>query len=234
MGVLADSKMTVLQIINEVKRKLGVPTVAALTQGGAQTLALIDYLNDVLDITSDFSDWQEMRGTLTITASSSVYTLLVDPTSAQVKNIYEVAFYNTPATLRLSTLEDMRRWRRGAGGATGEPRFWIINGVDNTTTGNPYIEVYPQPGANENNKNFSVLYYKKPNLITTADASYVIPFPSRLIVSGLHAYALLDESRGTNNIDFTTQFMAVYKPMLEEAYNRLNGDSGNETSFVPM
>lgn len=233
MGVLADTRMTVLEIINEVKQKLGVPIGGSLTEN-AQTQALLAYLNDVIDITSDYSDWQEQRASVTVTASSSVFSYLINPTSAAVKNIHEIAFYNSPSPLRLSTIDDMRRWRRSAGGGTGEPRFWVLNGTDNVTTGNPYIEVYPQPGTTENNRTFDILYYKKPIKLTTSDASVVISFPGRLMASGLLAYALLDESRGTNNIDFITQFKAIYNPMLEEAYNRLNGDSGNSTQFVPM
>jgi len=233
MGSITDTRMQVLPLLNEVREKLGYKTVSSLTQD-AHIRTMLEYLNDVIDITSDFSDWQEMRTTVTVTASSSVYMYLVDPVSAAVKNIREVAFQDSVAPLRLDTIDNMRRWRRSASGGTGCPRYWIVNGVDNTTTGNPYIEVYPQPGAFENNKTFNILLYKKPPIYTSSDANTYIPFPARMIISGVLAYALLDESRGTNNVDFLTQFKAIYTPMMEEAYNRLNGDSGTDTQFVPM
>lgn len=236
MGALDDTRMQVLPIINEVRQKLGVPTVSSIT-ADAQTQALLAYLNDVLDITSDYSGWKEMQTSITVTASSSVYNYLVNPVSAAVKNIEEVAFQGQTSPLRLATDEEMRRWRRSSGGGTGTPRYWIISGVDGNSaaaSGNPYIEVWPQPGSYENNKTFDLLIYKKPSRLTAADVSAYVPFPARMIVNGLLAYALLDESRGTQNMDFVTQFKVVYTPMMEETYNRLNGDCGTETQFVPQ
>jgi hypothetical protein len=227
---LTDIRKTVLQIINEVRNKLGLQDAASLT-ADSQVKSALNYLNDVVDITSDYGDWQETLNTVLVTASSSVMQYVVSAASAVIKNIHEVAFQGQIAPLRLKTIDELRRWQRTGG--IGNPINWTIMGVD-STTGNPIISTYPIPGPNENNKTFNILYYEKPRLYTTSDASVIPPFPSRLLVSGLLAMMLLDESRGTQNIDFMTEFMKVYEPMLEEAFNRYNGDSGSDILYKPQ
>lgn len=229
MSVLADTRLTVLQTVNEVKKKLGLKEVSNLDNQGK---VLVRYLNDVISYVSDFGEWQERLLEVTVTASTSVFQYLIN-TSAPLQHINEIAFEGQPAKLRYVTIEDMRRFRRTGG--TGVPRNWTIYGVDNTTTGNPYIQVYPQPGQNENNKTFNLLVYTKPELYdaeVTAQLSAVVPYPSRMVVSMLLALALLDESRGTQNVDYYTELQR-FDDTIKETLNRYTSDSGGNTLFVP-
>lgn len=230
MATLADTRLTVLQTINEVRQKLGVKDAASLT-ADANTTVLLKYLNDVIDYISNYADWREMRKEVTVTASSSVYEYLVE-SSAVVKNVKEISFYGQIAPLRYVEEEEMRRWRRT--NTAGVPRYWTLTTVDNTSTGNPYFQCYPQPGSTENNQTFSILMYEKPRAYTSSDASVVIPFPSRIVVSMLLALALLDESRGTNNFDYATE-LSRFNETLSQGQNRFNGDSGgSQTQFRPQ
>lgn len=228
MVTAAYTRKTVLEIINEVKLKLGVKEVTTLdTQGKV----LLNYLNDVIDFVTDYGDWQELMEEIVTTASSSVATYSVN-TSSAVKNIHEIAFDTDIPAMELRTIDQMRRWERTAG--NGRPRNWAVMGVD--TNGNPKFQVYPVPGSNENNLTFKLLVYNKLRQYTVSatavDLGDVPPFPARMLVSGLLAKALLDESRGTQNIDYMNEQMN-FERMLSEAYNRFNGDSGSDTSFVP-
>jgi len=229
MTTITDTNRTVLQIINEARNKLGMPDAATLTSDNHVKSAL-NYLNDVIDITSDFGDWQQALRTVLVTASSSVMQYDIT-TSLPVKNINEIAFQGQIAPLRLRTIDELRRWQRTGG--TGNPVNWAIVGT-NSSTGNPLFQTYPIPGQQENNKTFNILYYEKPRLYTTSDAAEIPIFPAKLLVAGLLAMLLLDESRGTQNIDFNTEFIAIYKPMMEEAFNRYNGDSGSDIMYKPQ
>ena len=228
MALISETRLNLLQIVNEVRRKLGMATVSTLASDN-QSKVLVDYLNDVIGVVSDYGDWQEALSEVIVTASSSVNQYLINVSGKIVKNIHEIAFEGEIAPMRVETLDNMRRWSRTNG--TGVPRSWCIIGVDNTTTGSPYIQVYPLPGANENNQTFNVLFYQKPPLYTTADVSAVPIFDGRLLVKGVLTMALLDESRGTQNIDFATEFKTQFEPTLQETFNRFNGDSGSDINY---
>lgn len=225
---ISDTRLNVLQIVNEVKRKLGVPAVSTLT-ADSQATVLVDYLNDVIAYISDYGDWKEMLREILVTASTSVNEYAVD-TSAPIKSIHEIAFTPDVAPLRLRTIDDLRRWDRTTG--TGRPRNWAILNLDNVNTGNPLFRVYPTPGSAENNQTFDILYYKKPPLFTTADVSAIPQFPSRMVVQGVLAYALKDEARGTQNVDYLTEKQG-FEEMVAETWNRYNGDSGSDTFVTP-
>lgn len=222
-----DVKKTILNIFNEVRTKLGLKTITTLTQD-SQSTAMIEYLNDVVSEISDYGDWREQIREVIVTASTCVKNYVVD-TSAVVKNIHEVAFQGRVAHLRYEDLDTIRRLERTS--ATGEPRQWTISGVD-VSSANPIIRVYPTPGSVENNKTFDILYFQKPPLYTSSDASVIVPFPSALVVQGLLAQSLKDESRGTQTIDYRTEY-GIFREMLNEVFNRLNGDTGSNTFFRP-
>jgi len=224
---LSDLRSTVLEIINETRRKLGIPDVSTVTEDKNST-ALLDYLNDVVAVVADYGDWKSLFQETLVTASSSVRRYSI-PTDLVVKNIFEMAFEGQIAPMRLRTEDDIRRWNRISG--TGVPRNWAI--LTETSAGNPQIDVYPQPGPNQNNETINVAWYSKPALLTSADGAVVPPFSSRLLVNGLLMMGLLDESRGTQNIDYLTQFKTQFEPAIQEEYNRLHGDSGTDTYFRP-
>jgi len=228
MATLSDTRMTVLEIINEVRRKLGINVAATSLTYDNQTRTLLDYLNDVISEVSDYGDWKEMILQTVVTASSSVRRYQLNVTAA-VKNIHEIAWTTQPSAMRLVTINDMLRWERIT--STGQPRNWAIMGVD-VSSANPLFEVYPMPGPTENNQTFSILYYQKPSLLTTADVSAYPAFPGKLLVSGLLAKALFDENRNASDTDYLTE-RANFENMLSETFNRFNGDSGTNTFFTP-
>lgn len=223
------NRVTVLQCINKVRKRLGYKEVTSLT-ADKLTETAVERLNDVIDITSDFGDWKEAAVTLTVTASNSVRAYTIE-TSSVIKNIHEISFNDRPSPMRYRDTDDMLRWRRV--GNSGVPNNWSI--LETEVSGNPIFEVYPVPGSAQNNQTFSLYLYTKPAQYeaTASFAGVHIPYPSRLIVNGLEAFMRLDESGGSAQTDVQTQFKEIYEPMLEQAYNRYNGDSGSDSQFRP-
>ncbi len=230
-STLADTRKSYIQLFNEVRRKLGVNEITTL---GADTLgmAMIDYMNDVIAEISDFGDWQEMyreESFAFVTANSSASDWVFN-TSVATKSIHEIQFGTQVAPMWLVTLDDIRRLNRSK--SYGVPTQYAFVGVDNTTTGNPRVRVFPTPTTAQASANFNVAYYKKPALITTADTSSIPEFPSRMVAQGLLAYSLRDEERGAQSQRWKEEY-AIFKKFIGETYNRYNGDTGSDTFFVP-
>lgn len=224
MGI-GDIRYTVLQVVNEVQRKLGLD--ATQLTGNKLAVEMVDYINDVCNDLSDFGNWQETIVTANITAVSgqSDYSIV---TSANVKNIGDIYFSERQGALRNVSIEDMRLLTRTT--ITGTPTQFCIFGTD--ANGNPNIRVRPRPSANEDGGLFSVLYYIHPPRYTTADTSTIIPFPARVVVLGTLARAILNESGGSP----TDKFNLINQDYLlarKEALNRFNGDTGWTVSFTP-
>lgn len=223
-----DVRKDVIGIINEVERKLGVKESSTLTDRSF-TKVLLDFLNDTVDEVSDFGDWPQMFREIDVTAatSGSSYAVAV---SSNVKNIHEIHFQGQVAPLDQRSISEIRVLQKTSG--AGEPRQFCI--VDTSAT-DPKFRVYPIPGTNENGKVFDVAYYKKPRLYTTAsaDSSATPAFPSRMLVQGVYAKALLEE----NGQEPTRQFEIAYQEyirMRKEAYNRLTVDTGSEFRVNPV
>lgn len=228
MSSLSDTRNSYIQIFNEVRRKLGVNEIATLDQDRLGA-SMIDYMNDVISEISDFGDWQEMYREASFACSASVSDYIFN-TSAAIKNLHEVQFGTQIAPMWLVTLDDIRRLNRVK--SYGIPTQWALVGVDNVTTGNPVVRVFPTPVTAQTSSMFNIAYYKKPALITSADTSSIPEFPSRMIAQGLLAYTLRDEERGNQSADWKEEY-AMFKEMVGEAYNRYNGDSGSDTYFIP-
>lgn len=228
---ISDTRKSYIQLFNEVRRKLGVNSITTLGQD-TLGMAMIDYMNDVIAEISDFGDWQEMyreEAFAFVTANSSTSDWTFN-TSVATKNIHEIQFGSQIAPLRLVTLDDIRRLNRTK--SYGVPTQFAFVGVDNTTTGNPIVRVFPTPTTAQASANFNLAYYKKPALITTADTSSIPEFPSRMIAQGLLAYTLRDEERGAQSQEWQDEY-AIFKKFVGETYNRYNGDTGSDTFFVP-
>ena len=225
---ISDQRMTALEIINEVRRKTKLGPVTSLGQD-SDSLTKLAYLNDVVSEVSDYDNWQELLREVSVTAQSSVADYSI-PTSAVtvVQNIHEVVFNNRPSEMRLVDIDTIRRLQRTR--SFGEPNQWAVKGVD--ADGNPYFSVSPVPVTAQAGKLFDVLVYEKPTFIATAQASAVPPFPGKLIVQGLLAKTVLDESDGEPTSRYTA-VKKVYDDMLYESYNRYNGDSGSTIFFRP-
>lgn len=225
MGV-GDIRYTVLQTVNEVQRKLGLDT-SALT-ANKLSIELVDFINDVVNDLSDFGNWQEMLVSANISAQVSVQDYLIN-TSANVKNIGDIYFSQRTGPMTHVTVEEMRILTRTT--ATGTPTQFTIFGTD-VSSGNPVIRVRPMPVDAQDGGVFSVLYYVRPQLYTTSDASVIIPFPARIVVLGTLAKQLLNESGGAPT-DRYTQTYTDYISSRKEALNRFKGDTGWNVSFTP-
>ncbi len=227
MGV-GDIRYTVLQVVNEVQRKLGLDATATLQTNKLAT-QMVDFVNDVVNDLSDFGNWQEMLVSANVSARSSVMNYTI-PTSGNVKNIADIYFSQRTGALRSITIDDMRIMTSVT--AVGTPTQFTIFGTD-ASTGNPIIRVRPMPVSAQATGVFSILYYERPKLYTAAaDASTIIPFPARVVVLGTLSKAILNESEGAVT-DRYTQTYQDYLNARKEALNRFNGDTGWTVSFRP-
>jgi hypothetical protein len=230
---ISDLRMTVLEIVNEVQRRIGVNTTTTLT-ATSQARVLLQLLNKVMDRLSDYGDWHEMYDEVTINASSSVGTYTVSAGNDQlVKNIYEVQFGVDSsadiAPLEVRDIQEIRRLQRVR--SWGRPRNFAVVGVA-SATGNPRIRVHPVPATAENNVQFNVAIFIKPPLYTTNDTTEEPPFPAQLLIQGLYAEALLDENGGESTREYEMAF-ALFERMTSEAINRFNADTGTDLFIVP-
>ena len=227
---ITDVRKNVLDMVNEVNRRLGLSDSTTLTDTKLTTM-LVDLLNDVIDEVSDYGDWPQMFREVDVTAVSSVgsYEAAV---SAQVKNIYEIVWGDDIASMEVKTIEDIRRLQRLS--SFGTPRQFAVVGVSGI---NPLFRVYPVPNQTSidaDNKGgvFDIAYYKKPSLLTTSDAALIPAFPSRVLVQGLYAKALLEENGGEPTQEYRAAY-GEYVNMRTEALNRFTADTGTDVYFVP-
>lgn len=223
---LGDIRFTVLEVVNEVQRKLGLSPTAALSTN-QQSILLLDFVNDVCSELSDFGNWQEMLVSSNVTAVSGQVDYSVD-TSANIKNLGDIFFSNRTGPMRFVTIQDYRIMTRVT--SVGQPTQFTIFGTN--SAGNPVFRVRPTPAATQDGELFSVVYYIRTPQYTTSDASTVIPFPGQIVVDGVLATALLNESGGSP----TDHYTRVYQNYIEarkEALNRFNGDTGWDINFTP-
>ena len=225
MGI-GDIRYTVLETVNEVMRKLDLSTVTTLIQNKL-SIQMVDFINDVCSDLSDFGNWQETMVTANVTAVSGQADYSID-TSANIKNIGDIYFSTRTGPLRSITVQDMRILTRVT--SVDTPTQYTVFGTDNN--GNPNIRVRPTPGANEDGAIFSVLYWIRAPKYTTSDGNTIIPFPGEVVVHGVHAMALLNESGGAPTNQYTSKYNE-YLQARKEALNRFNGDSGWTVSFTP-
>lgn len=221
-----DIRFTVLQVVQEVFRKLGLNQPTSLTQSKL-TIQMVDFINDVCDDLSDFGNWQETLVSSNVTAVSGQSDYSIQ-TSANVKNIGDIFFTQRTGPMRFITVQDMRILTRVT--AVGTPNQFTIFGTD--SNGNPNIRVRPIPNAAAAGGLFSITWYQRPPNYTTADASLIIPFPGQVVTQGVLAKAILNESEGAPNDRYTATFQD-YVTARKESLNRFNGDTGWDVSFTP-
>lgn len=225
MGI-GDIRFTVLQIVNETQRKLGLDATPTLT-ANKLAIQMVDFVNDVCDDLSDFGNWQEVFTSVNVTAVSGQRDYSVN-TSANIKNIGDIFFSSRIGPIRNVTPHDMRIMTRTT--TVGAPTQFCVFGTD--SNGNPLLRFRPTPAANEDGELFSITFYARPPQYTTADASLVVPFPGNLMVDGVLAKAILNESGGSPT-DHYTLVQNSYLEGRKEALNRFNGDTGYDIQFSP-
>lgn len=222
---LGDIRYTVLQVVNEVQRKLGLDATALV--GNKLSIELVDAINDVCNDLSDFGNWMETMVTANVTAQNAQRDYIIN-TSANVKNIGDIYFSLRTGPMYNVTVEDMRMFVS----SNGLPSQYTIFGTD-ASSGNPIIRVRPVPVSGRGHGGiFSILYWQRPPQYTTSDGALVIPFPARIVVKGVLAQAILNESGGAP----TDRYSKTYEEYIsarKEALNRFKGDTGWSVSFVP-
>jgi len=224
MGV-GDIRYTVLQVVNEVQRKLGL-TETGLS-GNKLSIQLIDFINDICDDLSDFGNWQECMVTANVSSVAGQRDYTIN-TSANIKNIGDIYYSQRTGPLSNINIKDMRMFLS----ANGMPSQFTIF-VTDASTGNPIIRMRPTPvSGNGFGGYFSILYWIRAPLYTTSDASTIIPFPGSIVVLGTLAKAILNESEGAPNDRYTATYQD-YLQARKEALNRFNGDTGWTVSFAP-
>lgn len=226
MGI-GDIRLTLLQVVNEVQRKLGLNETSTLTTNKLAT-QMVDFINDTCDELSDFGNWQEMIASANVTAVSGQIDYNIT-TSANIKNIGDIYLTNRTGPLRNITVQEMRLLTR-VSSQTGTPSQYAVYGTD--SNGNPNIRVRPKPDANTDGALFSILYYVRCPQYTTDDTNTIIPFPGQVVVNGVLAKYLLNESGGSPT-DHYTKVQQDYLESRKEALNRFNGDTGWDIKFRP-
>lgn len=222
---IGDIRYTVLQTVNEVQRKLGLNETALDANKVARQL--VDFVNDIVSDLSDFGNWMETMTTAKVTAQVSVRDYTIN-TSAVIKNIGDIYISTQRGPLSSVDVETMRILTRTT--AMGTPSQFCIFGTD--TNGNPVIRVRPTPDTSDDGAMFSILYYTKPSIYTTADSAVVIPFPARVVVLGVLAAWTLRESGGAPD-DKYTMFFNQYQEERRTNLNRFNSNTGWDVSFTP-
>lgn len=223
----SDLRFTVLQVVNEVQRKLGLSETSNLAQNKVSK-ELVDHINDTVDDLSDFGNWMETLATAKVTAQTSVRDYVVQA-SGVIKNIGDIYLSTRRGPLRSLDIDTMRIMTRTT--SLGQPSQFCIFGVD-ASSYQPIVRVRPTPDSTQNGALFSILYYKKPSQYTISDTNTVIPYPARVVVLGTLARYTLRESGGAQ-----TEMYQVYQQDYingrKNALNRFNSDTGWDVSYAP-
>lgn len=226
MGI-GDIRYTVLQVVNEVQRKMGLNETNTSIANKLAT-QYVDFINDVCNDLSDFGNWQETVVSANVSAVAGQIDYSIT-TSANIKNIADIYFTQRTGPLRNITIEEMRLLTRTS--ATGMPTQFTVFGTD--ANGNPNIRVRPVPTSAEATGKFSILYYiRAPQYVAGTSDGLVIPYPGDIVVQGVLARAILNESEGAP----TERYQIVQQDYIssrKEALNRFNGDTGWNVSFAP-
>lgn len=222
-------RYTVLETVNEVFRKVGLSEVTTVA-ANKLSKQMVDIINDVVSDLSDYGNWQETLVSSNITAQSSVANYSIQ-TSAVVKNIYDMFFQTSARTatpMSNVSVDEMRIMT--ATESFGQPTQYSIVGVD--AQGNPNIRVRSTPVSAYLPAVFTVMWYSKPPMYTTTDDSVQIPFPARIVVNGVMAAYMLNESEGAPT-EMQKMYYNLYLDGRRENINRFNFDTGANIAFTP-
>lgn len=230
---------SVIDVINEVRKLLQYNTVTRLDADKYCDVHL-RLLNQIVDEISNYGDWPELYATCTVPVKASAvdYTMAsaVNPVVDPIQRIHEVAFENQRQALYWVSIEEYNMLRRGSQGSTGNPRQWTIRGVDQY--GNPKFSVHMMPGAVDVSniqrfgQGFNITYYAKVGTYDKTTADNLIPFPATMVIAGLYATALVEESGGVMTKESQDAY-ATFKNLMERSQQRHASDSSTDTHLVP-
>lgn len=225
---LTDTRATILEIINETRRKQGINNAVSSLTADSKTIVMVDFLNDVVTEINDFGLWNETIGTTTIPLIVGQRDYNFSSTF-NIKTIKDVFLTSTNASLPFIDQQQMRMLYRQNN--SGQPRQWTIFGSD--ANANPVIRVYPTPDASVSGVSLDIFYQSNsPRFTTSTPTSTVIGFPARMIVQGLLARCILDEEGGSPTNQYQNERL-IFESMLKETFNRYKGDVGYARRFIP-
>lgn len=224
MATVTNVRQTVLQIINDVQRKLGFNATTTLT-ATKQATVLLRFLNETIAECEDAGDWLEMYETHSVTAQSSVAQYTVDA-SAQVHHVYEIHWPTIPSPMEPVSISRMRMFSKIS--SFGTPRHFSLDDVDDST-GQPMFTVFPVPTTA---RAFDVGFYEKHPLYDTSDTGETPKFPANVLIQGTYAKALLDENGGEPTRQFEWAYQEYVK-LRSEAMNRFTSDTGTDVYMQP-
>lgn len=225
---------TVLEVVNEVCDRMNVRRVSATT-ANLFTRNCVNLINDIVEDLCDFGVWNELQASAAVTMVSgqSIYNI---PTTALVTakqyihSVQEVYVSGRIASLEpISDKNEFRLLTRTL--SMGTPSRYTIDGTD--SLGNPRIGFFPRPGGSYDGQTAHVRFQVlPPKYEAGADDNVVMPFPGRVVVAGLHAGAVLDESGGVQ----TDQYKAIqarYFILRNNSLGRQTAKTGEFTRFQP-
>lgn len=231
---MASPYLTVLEIVNEVCDRMNVRRVTATT-ANLFTRNCVNLINDTIEDLCDYGTWNELQASAAVAmvCGQSVYTI---PTTALVTakrfihSIQEVYVSGRIASLEpIADKNEFRLLTRTQ--SIGTPSRYTVDGTD--ADGNPRLGLFPRPGTaydgNAAHVRFQVL---PPRYEAGNDDNVVVPFPGRVMVSGLHAAAILDESGGVQ----TDQYKAAqgkFFVLRNNSLGRQTAKTGEFTRFQP-
>ncbi|MGH8601281.1 MAG: hypothetical protein ACREXR_00405 [Gammaproteobacteria bacterium] len=223
----SDSRRTVIEIVNEVRRLMGYSVVTEL-DADKHSLVLLRLLNTVMSVISDYADWEQQRVTTSVTAISSTATYSLGITQPS-KRIEEISFDDDARSLHYINVERYNRYTRGSS-SFGRPRFFTIKGLD--SQGNPQFLVHPIPVSAQAGLLFSIEHFTAPRLLDISSADEELPFDANVIIQGLYKQAIAEENSNTATRDVLATDVE-FIGMMAECQRRFTTDTGTDTYFVP-
>jgi hypothetical protein len=218
MAVIANQRGTILQVVQEVMRRLNYDPPASLS-ANRTTLKCVSFINDVVAHISDYGDWPAEFQEVALTAAACAVNLEIN-VSAPIKRIYEIHENSNRSPLLQRDIQDIRLLQRGS--AVGAPRQFALT---RTSGINPIVRFDRRQTTTA--MGFNVAVYTSPLVYATSDGSKVPPWSSRLLVQGTYAAMMLDENDGVPSNHYQANF-AMFQNQLKEEHNRMSSDTGTD------
>lgn len=232
---MQTQRFTLLEALNEVADRMQLRQISSTTAGGAWARTMISNLNEVMADIFDYGPWDEAETSATFTMVCGLSTYSVATTASnsanfvQIHSIQEVALSGrVPPLEPISSVNEMRLLNRV--GSIGTPSRFGVHGVDGSD--NPVITIFPRPSTTWDGVVGRVSYYALPPRYEVGDDAVRLNAPSRLIVAGLHAAAVLDESGGAETQQWKT-LKGIYEVMKRSMHTRRRRKTGEQTRFQP-
>lgn len=231
---MASPYLTVLEVVNEVCDRMNVRRVTATTSN-LFTRNCVNLLNDIIEDLTDYGTWNELQASAAVSMVSgqSVYTI---PTTALVTakrfihSIQEVYVSGRVASLEpIADKNEFRLLERTR--SIGTPSRYTVYGVG--SDGNPRLGLFPRPGATyDGNTAYVRFQVLPPRYEAGTDDNVVMPFPGRVLVAGLNAAAVLDESGGVQTDQYRT-LQGKFFVLRNNSLGRQTAKTGEFTRFQP-